>query len=95
MNIHLVQKVKTKGYKLICQFGGGETVEYDMSDVKSEKGPIAAPLKKPAFFAKVFVESGTPTWPNGYDVCPETIYQEGKRIKSARPSTLRAASGHR
>jgi hypothetical protein len=86
MTIHLVQKIKTKGLKLICQFAGGVSVEYDMSDLKSESGPMAEPLKKLSFFSKVFVESGTPTWPNGYDVSPELIFQEGKRLKSSRAS---------
>lgn len=79
--IHLIQKVKTKGFTLICQFIGGELVEYDMSDVKEERGPMAQPLKKLSYFSKVFIESGTPTWPNGYDVCPETVYQEGKHLR--------------
>lgn len=84
--IHLVQKVRTKGFTLICQFSGGEVVEYDMSDLKSEKGPMAEPLKKPSYFSKVFIESGTPTWPNGYDVCPETVYRDGKRVKAKKIS---------
>ena len=79
MMIHLVTKVEARGYVLICYFGGGEVVEYDMSDIASETGPMSQPLKDQKFFQKVFLESGTPTWPNGYDVCPETIYQHGKR----------------
>jgi hypothetical protein len=82
MTIHLMQAVAAKGFTLICHFSGGEIVEYDMSDIRSEAGSIAAPLKKPSFFSKVFIESGTPTWPNGYDVSSELIYREGKRIKS-------------
>ncbi len=33
------------------------------------------PLRDPSFFARVFVESGTPTWPNGYDLDPSALYE--------------------
>ncbi len=79
--IHLIQTVKVKDFTLICYFGTGEIIKYDMSDIKKETGPMAQPLKKKSYFAKVFIESGVPTWPNGYDVSPELIYKEGKRIK--------------
>ena len=29
---------------------------------------MVEPLKDPAFFARVFVEMGVPTWPNGFDM---------------------------
>ena len=77
--IHLVQKATTRGFILVCTFSNAEIVEYDMTNIHDERGTMAQPLKKPTFFSKVFVESGTPTWPNGYDVCPETIYLQGKR----------------
>jgi hypothetical protein len=73
--------VKVKGFTLICHFAGGEIIKYDMNDIKNESGPMAQPLKKKSYFAKVFVESGVPTWPNGYDVSPELIYREGERIE--------------
>lgn len=78
--IHLIQSVSTRGFVLICHYSSGEIVEYDMGDVLQEKGRMSQPLKEPNFFDKVFVESGTPTWPNGYDVCPEVIYKDGKHI---------------
>ena len=37
---------------------------------------MVAPLKDPAFFSRVFVEAGVPTWPNGYDYAPSALYAE-------------------
>jgi len=34
------------------------------------------PLKDPAFFARVFLEFGAPTWPNGFDISPEWLRRE-------------------
>jgi hypothetical protein len=37
---------------------------------------MVAPLKDPAFFARVFVDAGAPTWPNAYDYAPSALYAE-------------------
>jgi hypothetical protein len=34
------------------------------------------PLRDPAFFARVFLEDGAPTWPNGFDVGPGWLRRE-------------------
>ena len=33
-------------------------------------------LRDPAYFARVFVDFGAPTWPNGYDLAPHALYAE-------------------
>ncbi len=33
-------------------------------------GPVTEPLRDPDFFRRVFIEMGTPTWPNGCSVDP-------------------------
>ena len=37
---------------------------------------MVRPLKDPAYFARVFVEMGAPTWPNGFDLDPINLYME-------------------
>ena len=37
---------------------------------------MVAPLEDSAFFSRVFVEAGAPTWPNGYDYAPSALYVE-------------------
>jgi hypothetical protein len=39
-------------------------------------GPMVQPLKDEAYFARVFVDNGAPTWPNGYDLAPDALYEE-------------------
>jgi hypothetical protein len=31
---------------------------------------MVEPLHDPAYFARVFVDHGMPTWPNGFDIAP-------------------------
>jgi hypothetical protein len=39
---------------------------------------MAEPLKDPAYFARVFIEDGALTWPNGYDRDPIALHDEMK-----------------
>ena len=37
---------------------------------------MVEPLRDPAYFARVFLEDGAPTWPNGYDAAPGWLRRE-------------------
>lgn len=77
---HKLLKVKAKDFKLTCWFEDGSVVFYDMTETFKESGPMIEPLKKKRFFEKAFIESGAVIWPNGYDICPNLIYQKGIRL---------------
>lgn len=64
---------------IICTMCTGETVEYYLSDALESSGPIAIALREPSFFAKVFLDCGIPTWPNGMDFCPDHVFLAGRR----------------
>ena len=34
------------------------------------------PLREEAYFPRVFLEFGVPTWPNGFDIAPEWLRRE-------------------
>jgi len=64
------------GYRLRATFSDGMAGEYDFSDIVEEGGTMVEPLRDPAYFARVFLEDGAPTWPNGYDVAPGWLRRE-------------------
>lgn len=74
----IVSVIPLAHFKLKCHFDDGSIILFDMSYVKKEKGPLVKQLQSVKFFKKVFIEMGTPTWPNGYDVCADYIYQKSK-----------------
>jgi hypothetical protein len=49
---------------------------------------ISEPLADPAYFAQVHVdqEIGTVTWPNGFDMAPETLYERACQHQVSRTS---------
>lgn len=59
-----VAKIKcVGGYRLRATFSDGMAGEYDFSAIVGAGGPMAEPLRDPAFFGRVFLEDGAPTWP--------------------------------
>ena len=72
-----VAKIKCLGgHRLRATFSDGMAGEYDFSATVSESGPMVEPLRDPAFFARVFLEDGALTWPNGFDVAPGWLRRE-------------------
>jgi hypothetical protein len=64
----MVDVIKLKpldGHKLWARFSTGEEGVRDYSEMISEGGPVVVPLSDQAFFARVLIEMGVPTWPNG------------------------------
>ena len=77
--IALVKVVEVKAlgeHRLWLRFSDGREGVRDFTDVLAEGGPMIEPLRDPAFFARVFVEYGVPTWPNGFDVDAIALHRE-------------------
>ena len=64
------------GYRLHATFSDGTAGAHDFSALVAETGPMGEPLRDPAYFARVFLEDGAPTWPNGFDMDPEWLRRE-------------------
>jgi uncharacterized protein DUF2442 len=80
--IELVKIIKLEelgGYRLRMHFSDGTEGVRDFSDIVAEGGPMVEPLKDARFFARVFLEYGTLTWPNGFDLDSIALHDEMKR----------------
>ena len=65
-------------YLLELDFSDGMRCVRDFAAVKEKSGAMAEPLKDAAYFARVFIEDGAFTWPNGYDWDPIALHDEMK-----------------
>jgi Protein of unknown function (DUF2442) len=66
------------GHRLEIAFSDGTVGARDFSSLLQKTGSMAAPLKSADYFARVFIQDGGLTWPNGYDWDPETLHAEMK-----------------
>ena len=46
---------------------------HDCTALVNETGPVVEPLRDPDYFARVFLDYGAPTWPNSFDMCPDSL----------------------
>jgi Protein of unknown function (DUF2442) len=65
-------------FKLEVEFSDATIGVRDFAFIREKTGPMAEPLKDPAYFARVFIEQGALTWPNGYDGDPIALHDEMK-----------------
>jgi hypothetical protein len=63
---------------IVCafRFNDGSGGVHDFTAMAEEPGPMLAPLLDEAYFNRVFLEFGAPTWPNGFDIAPEWLRRE-------------------
>jgi hypothetical protein len=59
---------------LWLRFSDGLEGVYNLKDFVHAGGSMVEPLVDPAYFGRVFVEMGAPTWPNGLDIDPINAY---------------------
>ncbi len=67
---------KLGGFRLRVRFTDGSEGVHDFGALVQEPGPMLEPLCDEAYFARVFLEFGAPTWPNGFDIAPEWLHRE-------------------
>ena len=76
--------VPTPDFELICTFDNDAVKHYDFKPLFKKTGPMLEPLRKIAYFKKVFLEMGAPTWPNGFDICADLIYMDARDVKRTK-----------
>jgi Protein of unknown function (DUF2442) len=67
---------KLGGFRLRVRFNDGSEGVHDFAAMVNEPGPLLEPLREESYFARVFLEFGAPTWPNGFDMAPEWLRRE-------------------
>ena len=68
-------------------FSDGYSAIHDFAELVNERGPMAEPLHDPGYFARVFLEYGALTWPNGYDMCPDWMRMEMEKGDAGKSNT--------
>jgi hypothetical protein len=72
-----VSKISWLGdHRLKFRFTDDSVGEFDFAALVNEPGPMVEPLRDVAYFKRVFLEFGAPTWPNGFDIAPDWLHRE-------------------
>jgi len=73
------------GFQLRVRFNDGSEGVHDFAAMVQEIGAALEPLRDAQYFARVFLEFGAPTWPNGFDIAPEWLRREMEAAGELRP----------
>jgi hypothetical protein len=76
MNPRIIKVIANDDYTLILEFQNGEKKIFDMRPYLDFG--VFVELKNPSYFKQVHPFMGTVAWPNGQDVCPDTLYEASK-----------------
>lgn len=69
-----VASLKVVGpHRVSMRFRDGYVTELDFAEYGTEGGPLRRALSAPDLFAEAFLAYGILSWPNGYDIAPETL----------------------
>jgi len=79
MLIKILSAEPLPGARLALTFSDGARGVADLSGLIAREGVMVHPLRDPEYFARVFLEAGAPTWPNGFDLAPWGLYEQLKK----------------
>ena len=80
MNPRVKAVVPRDGYKLEMTFTNGEVGVFDCSHLLSFG--VFRELRDVGYFERARVQGGTVVWPHEQDICPDTLYQDSKKLAS-------------
>lgn len=86
--LHTVKKVEyLDGYKLKLTFNNRKAKILDFEDRLQYAKNMFVPLKDINYFKKVISDGTTLVWPNGLDLCPDSLYEMGTEIQQQKKQT--------
>ncbi len=80
MNPRVQEVIPKKDYNLLVVFKNGERKLYDCKPLLDFG--VFQELNDLNYFFKAKAEHGTVVWPHEQDICPDTLYLEGKEIEN-------------
>lgn len=83
--VRAVRVAALENFRLAIVFSDGTEGVLDLSS-HIKPGPVTGPLLDPAFFARVFIDGGVPTWPNGFDIDAINAHMQLEAAGALRPA---------
>lgn len=80
MNPRVVKVIPRDDFTLLLTFANGERGVYDCTHLLDFG--VFRELRDPTYFGRAAAENGTVVWPNEQDICPDTLYEDSRKLVS-------------
>jgi len=67
--------IDSNTYSLKLLFNNSETIKVSLSHIFSRPKNLATEIVKGNMFKDCFIENGALAWPNGLELCADSLYQ--------------------
>ena len=84
MNPRVHAVIPKDNYTLEIEFDNGEIGLYDCSHLLDFG--VFTQLRDLNYFRQAIADGGTVAWPNEQDICPDTLYEDSKKVVGAKPT---------
>jgi hypothetical protein len=81
MNPRVKSVVARNDYKLEIEFSNGELGVYDCAPLLDFG--VFQELREISYFKQARPLGGTVVWPHEQDICPDTLYEDAKKLSAA------------
>jgi hypothetical protein len=78
MNPRVKSVVAKHDFKLEIEFANGEVGIYDCAPILGFG--VFRELRDVDYFEQARAEGGTVVWPHEQDICPDTLYEDSKKL---------------
>jgi hypothetical protein len=78
MNPRVTAVTPNEDYKLEIEFTNGEVGVYDCAPLLDFG--VFQELRDMSYFKQARAEGGTVVWPHEQDICPDTLYEDSKKL---------------
>jgi hypothetical protein len=78
MNPRVTTVIATDEYKLEIEFANGEFGIYDCAPLLDFG--VFQELRDIGYFKQARAEGGTVVWPHEQDICPDTLYEDSRKL---------------
>ena len=80
MNPRIKAVAASGDYNLELTFSNGEVGVYDCAPLLDFG--VFGELRNINYFKRAYVDGGTVAWPHEQDICPDTLYEDSKKLTS-------------
>jgi hypothetical protein len=82
--IKKIKKIYPDNYSIDLLFLNGNSGSVSLKSIFENPRGLAAEIVKGQMFNRCFIESGALAWPNGFELCPDFLFQLLNKSKNSK-----------